>query len=1766
METCSNQNLWKILIGHSSVRDPDLIFKEVCAKSKPLKEGLAYYREPCKAAEERLRRKNIKKAKLQLVLEISKHLHLEQELSFELFVGFLADNYQLASAELGRRLTKEKEQQKLLSQLWKYYMSERRHLLRCIKHLFGYWQDSSHTYRETYGKCVDVLEASKLGFIEKILEQYVKCANSEIPASLKSEAEQDAWLMANLREQCELLEIVLLYHKDYFHPLPALLKAAKSFQALGFGMQFHSRLGLMPAAKVLVTHISHLCCLIIVEAMDLEFLLSHQEQPSKFNLRDYVMLDGNFQSEFQELDCMLSEWGDVQHHAPILLAWTVLKSVVHPDKNMEGTRLLGNRALQADVFGYLREMLDSPFFSGDRPVSNICKSVVQVLLANCITYFSENSLGDPKTLIAIATKSLSHPRLCLEFWYKGLEKGVGILLSSALKKFPLDLTSVLRFLEPLAREEISAGNVFQLLRRVQHYTDDFTHISASNIDVGTEAGSWLITKPLSLYPRESTHPDLLSFVLPVGTEGVVLTPVDEIDSRQIISWQAVYSAWDLFGLITCSILYSPGIGVDPTPSSLVEGVAAIARMVTQVLKHDWSLEEYLRPITSLYFTLLHKYSSLPHPPCLLLAECLQCIAVMAKKQPLKVWERLSHTGFLPHINFAPSSIEMISVAPGHYGHLMNSWERPRGIYPVSMAMLDLLLSGLPPEGCPSLGDALACVVLVMREMFAGSHSWRYRHSTNRDQIGHKLLQLCRMILSTPQGKTNKGYSVVEFVQHFLLHSVGSHSLLSTLSLSLDTVNALYSSRLSVSGPVLQVEALKIAFQVIDILLKNKKDTSPTPLEQALATQSVKRKLESHSVPTPVHLVAVIASYIHHHDDPHVPAGATRLLSRLSQVAPMSVFACLGSEAPGIRDAFMHRLRSHVEDVELKVVILELVTECVSSQPGMMELFLKIQPAPTDSAPGTKAAYVLGQESCLHTVNEFINCKKRTPPPLLRASLFLLRSLWAGRHDAALIALRAHSDFWKNLTHPLLKSSSSCSGDEAVDFPTCAHIMFIVALEVYYILEDKMDTSLVQFFDEFSSKGCYQWWMKQLCAAPGAESAVEGQLQLSRAWSTLLCVGASQEQLFHLSDASLRTSLLEGLLIAIASHLAPPTSHQSESEPSDSTPPPPPLPPTSATQGVGVLVAEELSVLSVVLTRKWAESSLQLGPMAVQLLVDILSACGRLEMGVASNILVSVYSCVVQLLSARHSALREPLAKATNLLDLVPFFEETFKSHSFYLRMDSKQRPDIVAVYALNELCKSVQASPSPSAADLALYLEVLRQHSIISMLGMLLGEHLHLATDLEFVTAVFGLFISLSNFKSGGEALLMNRISHHINISLANTLSLKRKEWAGMWQLSLQLMCNLLDCLSHQFLDHALDFVGVYQERLLLALDIYQVMVDLSSVEETLNVCRFLFQLSLYRQQWHFTMPALHSDLLQRLVCLTSSAAALVSSRSSLKQIVKTLNAAGLLAPEDGPLGGEGGVATKREESSSPRPTLSWMHEDKTERDDAWVTTSPAYTKLQDGLISILTSCLATLRHYCPPLNPMILEGGVDLVEYSPLFSLSLAPPTIQVTTPPSLATLTTCLSAGVDLLNKLDPPRVGTPSRSPTKSPSMPRSAASAQKRAEYLCFLEQVVVVLLSQATRYLVDPATPTHDKLQLKKELANELSYFSADLLRNFTRKGAPSPVRTRLSIPSQDHTHPHPHPMDSFSSLGGKGGSLGFSTSSDQAIFKLADAFSKQFFR
>lgn len=80
---------------------------------------------------------------------------------------------------------------------------------------------------------------------------------------------------------------------------------------------------------------------------------------------------------------------------------------------------------------------------------------------------------------------------------------------------------------------------------------------------------------------------------------------------------------------------------------------------------------------------------------------------------------------------------------------------------------------------------------------------------------------------------------------------------------------------------------------------------------------------------------------------------------------MSVYACLGSDAAAIRDAFLTRLQSKTEDMRIKVMILEFLTVAVETQPGLIELFLNLEVK--DGSEGSK----VGSPVC-------DNCKSKHP--------------------------------------------------------------------------------------------------------------------------------------------------------------------------------------------------------------------------------------------------------------------------------------------------------------------------------------------------------------------------------------------------------------------------------------------------------------------------------------------------------------------------------------------------------------------------------------------------------------------------------------------------------------------------------------------------------------------------------------------------------------------------------------------------------------------
>ena len=77
----------------------------------------------------------------------------------------------------------------------------------------------------------------------------------------------------------------------------------------------------------------------------------------------------------------------------------------------------------------------------------------------------------------------------------------------------------------------------------------------------------------------------------------------------------------------------------------------------------------------------------------------------------------------------------LQVSPGHYGHLLNVWERAHGLYPITTGMLHLLHSTLKSHDSHVISESVvATVVYIMQAVFITSQNWRYGSQRERDEF------------------------------------------------------------------------------------------------------------------------------------------------------------------------------------------------------------------------------------------------------------------------------------------------------------------------------------------------------------------------------------------------------------------------------------------------------------------------------------------------------------------------------------------------------------------------------------------------------------------------------------------------------------------------------------------------------------------------------------------------------------------------------------------------------------------------------------------------------------------------------------------------------------------------------------------------------------------------------------------------------------------------------------------------------------------------
>uniref|UniRef100_A0A8C5DRT8 Nucleoporin NUP188 n=1 Tax=Gouania willdenowi TaxID=441366 RepID=A0A8C5DRT8_GOUWI len=1700
--------LWTILLGRSALREPAQIEAELNRHWDRLHQGLSYYKPPSSTSAAKLKdNKDVAQPLKDFGLRISKLLGLDEQQSVQILQFYLQEGYRGTRDSLKVVLKDERQSQALLLKITDYYYEERMCLLRCVLLLLTYFQDERHPYNTEYSNCVNKLEKDLVSVYQKQFETLFRAEAPtwETRGNLMSERQVSRWFLQCLREQSLLLEIIFLYFA-YFEMNPSdLLGLTKLFKEQGFGQRQTNRHLVDKSMDGLVDRIGYLSSLILIEGIDIDFL-------HKCALGDCTE-EHQFSKVPDEMDQLLLTFGDIPHQAPVLLAWVLLRHTLRPDESSPLIRKIGNTALQLGVFQYLSAMLKGLGISGNNCTASTAKMCIYGLLSFVITSFEEESLQCSQ-LIDAATEVLSAPSLAEMFWEMP-NMGMGMILDSAVGMFPHKIGPLLQLLTALLSNKATVKKVYNFLDKMSFYTQVYKHKPNDIISTDDET-LWRRQTPKLLYPLGTGQTNLW---MPQGVLGQVMIGGDQ---GYVVRWDHSYSAWALF---TCEVEMLLHVVSTADVLAQCARVKPILDLVHKIISTDWTVSDCLLPLTSRIYMLLQRLTSVINPPVDVIASCVNCLSVLAARMPGKVWASLHHTGFLPFIsankkvsnlNFVHASAE--GMKAGNYGNLLVQIEQPRGEYAVTISFLRLITTLVKGQlGSTQNKGLIPCVLLVLKEMLPTYHKWRYNTYGVRERIGCLILELIHAILNlSPEGEDQSSTPTLQSLCIYsLANTEAGQAVVNIMGIGVDTIDVVLAAQPSSCGSEgpgqILIQTVKLAFSITNNVIRLKPPSDAmSPLEQALTQHS------GHGN----NLIVVLAKYIYHKHDPALPRLAIQLLKRLATVAPMSVYACLGSDAAAIRDAFLTRLQSKTEDMRIKVMILEFLTVAVETQPGLIELFLNLEVK--DGSEGSKE-FLLSEWSCLHVVLDLIDSKQQgkywCPPLLHRAALAFLLALWQDRRDSAISVLRSKEKFWENLTTPLFGTLTPPSDTtEPCVLETCAFVMKIIGLEIYYVVSGSLEQSLKDGLQKFSNARRYDYWSQYVksLVCQVAELEDEGihyfteTLMLISAWRMLLILSTSHSDVMHLTDESTKVKLFMDVLDGTKAALTKPTSIPC------------------------LRLGSMMATLLLILLNQW-RSVVAAAPDILSPLSLILESILQADQQMMEKTKAKIFSALISVLQIQGlnggdiSQLPQLLLyvcetvkdEALALIDSTAHMRETTESteDEDSMETDSPRGPQkdqrdgvcVLALHLAKELCRTDE--------DGEHWVSVMKKIPVLSSVLSAVELSLRSKSSLYFTEAALHLLLTLARTPQGAAAVAGAGVIQTIclpllsvyDVSLNGTSqSFSRKSqdstcWPGVYRLCMSLMESLLKTLRYNFINEALDFVGVHQERILQCLNAVRTVQSLSCLDEADHTVGFLLQLSSFCKEWQFHLPKLLRDIQVNLCYLCQTCTYLLHSKKMLHHYLQAKNgepAAPLPKMQRPP---------QAKEASSSAAAIGGEREEVEQK---------ALLAVQCNLLKILSKTLATLQHFTPDCCQILLDQCMDLAEYRTLFVLSFTTPAFDPDVAPSFGTLLATINVALSMLSEME-------KKKEPVSLSIVSLASSEEIQAlkSLLMFtMENCFYVLISQAVRCLKDSSILPRDKQRLKQELSSELSTLLSSLSRHF-RRGSPSSPATGLLPVTVSQTKP-----------------------------------------
>ncbi|KAI4816733.1 hypothetical protein KUCAC02_009046 [Chaenocephalus aceratus] len=701
-------------------------------------------------------------------------------------------------------------------------------------------------------------------------------------------------------------------------------------------------------------------------------------------------------------------------------------------------------------------------------------------------------------------------------------------------------------------------------------------------------------------------------------------------------------------------------------------------------------------------------------------------------------------------------------------------------------------------------------------------------------------------------------------------------------------------------------------------------------------------------------------------------------------------------------------------------------------------------------------------------------------------------------------------FWEHLTTPLFATLAPPSDTtEACVLETCAFVMKIIGLEIYYVVSGSLEQSLKDGLQKFSNARRYEYWSQYVKSLvchvaemeeEGVGSLTETQMLIS-AWRMLLILSTSHSDVMQLTEDSTKLKLFMDVLDATKAALTIPMSVPC------------------------LRLGSMMATLLLILLKQW-RSVVATAPDILSPLSLILESVLQADHHMMERTKAKIFSALISVLQIQGlnggdiSQLPQLLLcvcetvkdEALALIDSTRHMsqvgegvedEDSMETDSF--RSPQKDQRDGVCVLALHlvkELCRSDE--------DGEHWVSVMRKVPVLPSVLSAVEISLRSKHNLYFSEAALHLLLTLARTPQGAAAVAGAGIIQTICLPLLSVYegssngasqSFSRKSqdsacWPGVYRLCMSLMESLLKTLRYNFINEALDFVGVHQERILQCLNAVRTVQSLACLDEADHTVGFLLQLSSFCKEWQFHLPSccgtfqvnlcylwpdLHLPAAQARRCCTP-----LPSRPKMAKRCPLVRSPG--------------------HSEGPRPRLK-RRAGGGEREEA---EQKALLAVQCSLLKILSKTLATLQHFTPDCcqiycwtsqcNVPVFCQSMDLAEYRTLFVLSFTTPAFDPDVAPFVGTLLATINVGLSMLGEIE-----------KKKEPVSQSIASLASSEEIQALKSLLMFTMENCGALCLKDPSpTPPRDKQRLKQELSSELSTLLSMAMLPSTQNKPPTP--------------------------------------------------------